>query len=201
MHDIIKARFPYQSTKSLAAEINIKISTINYVARKLGLKKNPEYLKSTYWQKGYKGGLATQFKKGHVPVNKGQKMSKNTYNKVAHTMFKKGNKPPNTKPADAITIRMDNSNIPYKYLKIRDSNWQLMHRVIYEKYHGPVPKGSIVTFKDGNTMNCDIDNLICITMAENMVRNSIQRYPEELKKVIRLNSKLKKQIKNGTKQN
>ncbi len=201
MHDIIKARFPYQSTKSLAAEINIKISTINYVARKLGLKKNPEYLKSTYWQKGYKGGLATQFKKGHVPPNKGQKLSKEVYNKVAHTMFKKGNKPPNTKPADAVSIRMDNSNIPYKYLKIRDSNWQLMHRVIYEQYHGPVPKGSIVTFKDGNTMNCDIDNLICITMAENMMRNSIQRYPEELKKVIRLNSKLKKQIKNGTKQN
>ena len=201
MHDIIKARYPYEPTKKLAAELNITPYSLYHIAYRLGLKKDPEYLKTTYWQKGSQIGAATQFKKGNVPLNKGQKMSKNTYNKVAHTMFKKGNKPPNTKPADAITIRMDNSNIPYKYLKIRDSNWQLMHRVIYEKYHGPVPKGSIVTFKDGNTMNCDIDNLICITMAENMIRNSIQRYPEELKKVIRLNSKLKKQIKNGTKQN
>ncbi len=201
MHDIIKARYPYEPTKTLAAELNITPYSLYHIAYRLGLKKDPEYRKTTYWKKGCQAGVATQFKKGHVPLNKGQKMSKKTYNKVAHTMFKKGNKPPNTKPADAVTIRMDNSNIPYKYLKIRDSNWQLMHRVIYEQYHGPIPKGSIVTFKDANTMNCHIDNLICITMAENMIRNSIQRYPEELKKVIRLNSKLKKQIKNGTKQN
>ncbi len=201
MHDIIKARYPYQSTKSLAAELNITPYSLYHIAYRLGLKKDPEYRKSTYWQKGSTIGVATQFKKGNVPKNKGQKMSKKTYDKVKKTFFPKGNKPPNTKPADAVTIRMDSGNIPYKYLKIRDSNWQLMHRVIYEQYHGPIPKGNVVTFKDGNTMNCDIDNLICITMAENMIRNSIQRYPEELKKVIRLNTKLKKQIKNGTKQN
>jgi hypothetical protein len=51
-------------------------------------------------------------------------------------------------------------------------------------------------------MNVELSNLECIAMSENAAINTIQRFPDELKKVIRLKSKLNKQIKNhGKKQN
>lgn len=60
-------------------------------------------------------------------------------------------------------------------------------------------KGKVVRHKDGNPLNCKIENLEVLTRAEHVSKNSITRFPAELRKLIHLNSKLKKQISNAKK--
>jgi hypothetical protein len=167
----------------------------------MGIKKDPVYLRSTQFPVGYLGGKATQFQKGQTPPNKGQKMSKEVYQKVAHTMFKKGTVPPNTQPIGTIHQRRDTGGKMYQYIKLADSKWQLLNRYTWEQHNGPIPKGMVVVYKDGDYMNNDINNLLMITLKENMARNTIQRLPKELQQVMRLKCKLINKINNnGTQQ-
>jgi len=46
--------------------------------------------------------------------------------------------------------------------KKRKANWMPKHRYIYEQHHGPIPKGWIVVFLDGNSRNFDPDNLYAL---------------------------------------
>ena len=66
--------------------------------------------------------------------------------------------------------------------------------ILWEEVNGPVPHGHIVVFCDKNAANIEISNLELITRAENMRRNTIHRYPSELKETIRQLGKLKKAI-------
>jgi hypothetical protein len=197
MNDIIRQRYPFEPTKKIADDLGLSESSVYNRAFAMGIKKDPVYLRSTQFPPGYLGGKVTQFKKGHTPANKGQKMSTDVYQKVAHTMFKKGSKPMNTQPIGTIHQRSDKSGKMYLYIKLADSNWQLLNRYTWEQYHGPIPKGLIVAYKDGNYLNNDIDNLMLLTKKENMARNTIQRFPVELQKLIKINCKLNKKIKNG----
>jgi hypothetical protein len=43
---------------------------------------------------------------------------------------------------------------------------RLLHRVIYEDHHGPVPKGRVVVFADRNDTNFSPENLLCMTLRE-----------------------------------
>jgi hypothetical protein len=197
MNDIIRQRYPFEPTKKIADDLGLSESSVYNRAFAMGIKKDPVYLRSTQFPPGYLGGKVTQFKKGHTPANKGQKMSTDVYQKVAHTMFKKGSKPMNTQPIGTIHQRSDKSGKMYLYIKLADSNWQLLNRYTWEQYHGPIPKGLIVAYKDGNYLNNDIDNLMLLTKKENMARNTIQRFPVELQNLIKINCKLNKKIKNG----
>jgi hypothetical protein len=197
MNDIIRQRYPFEPTKKIADDLGLSESSVYNRAFAMGIKKDPVYLRSTQFPPGYLGGKATQFQKGQAPPNKGQKMSKDLYQKVAKTMFKKGNKPMNTQPIGTIHQRSDKSGKMYLYIKLADSNWQLLNRYTWEQYHGPIPKGLIVAYKDGNYLNNDINNLMLLTKKENMARNTIQRFPVELQKLIKINCKLNKKIKNG----
>jgi hypothetical protein len=201
MNDIIRQRYPFEPTKKIADDLGLSESSVYNRAFAMGIKKDPVYLRSTQFPPGYLGGKATQFQKGQAPPNKGQKMSKDLYQKVAKTMFKKGNKPMNTQPIGTIHQRSDKSGKMYLYIKLADSNWQLLNRYTWEQYHGPIPKGLIVAYKDGNYLNNDINNLMLLTKKENMARNTIQRLPKELQQVMRLKCKLINKINNnGTKQ-
>jgi hypothetical protein len=197
MNDIIRQRYPFEPTKKIADDLGLSESSVYNRAFAMGIKKDPVYLRSTQFPPGYLGGKVTQFKKGHTPANKGQKMSTDVYQKVAKTMFKKGNKPMNTQPIGTIHQRSDKSGKMYLYIKLADSNWQLLNRYTWEQYHGPIPKGLIVAYKDGNYLNNDINNLMLLTKKENMARNTIQRFPVELQNLIKINCKLNKKIKNG----
>jgi len=111
-------------------------------------------------------GLDNHFEKGHIPPNKGKKMSAEQYEKCKATMFKKGNIPHNTCPVG--TERIESKN-HYLKIKIAEPNkWILKHVYIWENFHGKnVPKGCCITFLDGNNRNFDINNLACITQDEN----------------------------------
>jgi hypothetical protein len=201
MNDIIRERYPFEPTKKIADDLGLSESSVYNRAFAMGIKKDPVYLRSTQFPPGYLGGKATQFQKGHASHNKGQKMSNELYQKVAHTMFKKGNKPMNTQPIGTIHQRKDTGGKMYLYIKLADSKWQLLNRYTWEQHNGPIPKGMVVVYKDGNYLNNDITNLLMITKKENMARNTIQRLPKELQQVMRLKCKLINKInKNGTQQ-
>ena len=201
MNDIIRERYPFEPTKKIADDLGLSEGSVYNRAYAMGIKKDPVYLRSTQYPPGYLGGKATQFQKGSVPANKGQKMSKDVYEKAKPTMFKKGNKPMNTQPIGTIHQRKDTGGKMYLYIKLADSKWQLLNRYTWEQHNGPIPKGMVVVYKDGNYLNNDINNLLMITKKENMARNTIQRLPKELQQVMRLKCKLINKINNnGTKQ-
>jgi hypothetical protein len=201
MNDIIRERYPFEPTKKIADDLGLSEGSVYNRAYAMGIKKDPVYLRSTQFPPGYLGGKATQFQKGTVPPNKGQKMSTEVYQKCARTMFKKGTIPPNTQPIGTIHQRKDTGGKIYQYIKLADCNWQLLNRYTWEMHNGPIPKGMVVVYKDGNYLNNDIANLLMITKKENMARNTIQRLPKELQQVMRLKCKLINKInKNGTQQ-
>lgn len=144
--------------------------------------------------------IDSQIKPGNVPPNKGKKMSRAQYNKAKRTMFKPGNVPANTLYNGAITTRNDNRGVPQKYIRIKKGKWDYLSRYNYRKKFGRIPKGMLVAFKNGDTLNCDPSNLKLISKAENANRNRDSQYPSEVREVIRLNNKLKKAI-NAKKQN
>ena len=197
---LIKVLYPNVPSRALCDYLGINTSQLYNTVYKLGVKKNPRIRYLDNKRNAIANRAKTQFKKGHEPHNKGGKMPPHVYEKAAPTMFKPGQKPMNTREPNATSIR-DNSGRAYHYTKIKDGVWKLTHRVIWEEVHGEIPKGHIVRFKDGNTMNLSILNLECIPMRKNMIKNTIQRYPKDLQLVMKLRSKLNKTINNGKKPN
>jgi len=113
-------------------------------------------------------GLSGKFRKGQAPHNKGKKMPKEVYEKVKHTMFAKGNVPPNHRPVGSERISKDG----YIEVKVAEPNkWRLKQRVVYEEAKGKIPEGCPIIFLDGNKRNFDIDNLRCITRSELLYLN------------------------------
>lgn len=167
---LLRKLYSETKTENLVPLIGRKIDSIYNKAQQLGLKKSEEFLKSEASGRISKltdAGRLCRFKKGHEPWNKGKK----GIHLSPSTQFKKGNEPHNTKHDGAITIRKDNSGTTYKYIRLAKSKWELLHRHLWKQEYGDIPKSHIVTFKDGDTMNCELSNLQLISRAENVVRN------------------------------
>ena len=110
--------------------------------------------------------------KGNIPMNKGKKwdeyMSKEGQMNSRKTCFKKGQVPINHREVGSERINVDG----YWEIKVAEPNiWKLKHRVIYEKEHGEIPKGSKIIFADGNKNNLDPSNLISVSYAEELHLN------------------------------
>jgi hypothetical protein len=115
------------------------------------------------------------------------------------TSFKKGNKPHNTRKVG--DTRIDGKDM-FLLIKVADKQWIRKEILIWESVHGKIPKGHVVRVKNPLLDKYDINNLMIITHAENMLLNTIHRHPKELQQAIRTLKKLKKAIKKyGTKQN
>lgn len=183
------------STGEIAERLNRTCGSIYNQSYLLGLKKSNEFLSKT--STAPVNGLSARFKKGDTPHNKGAKMS----SEIKHTFFQDGHLPHNTRNDGDISIRRDKSGRVYKYIRISLAKWQPLHRVIWEQHNNPLLKSEIVTFKDGNSLNCAIENLEVISRSQNMDRNTIHNYPEEIKATIRTLSKLKKSIRKHEEQN
>lgn len=108
------------------------------------------------------------FEKGHIPFNKGEKMSHETYKKCAATMFKKGNVPKNHRPVGSERITRDG----YVEIKIAEPRkWALKHRYIWEQANGEIPEKHIIIFRDNDKTNVSLDNLMMIPRSINAVIN------------------------------
>lgn len=186
-------KFPNCSDKELSVFYNIKESTIVAFATKRGVYKSETRKAAT------NGG---KFKKGDTPINKGVKMTADKYNKCKATMFKKGNKPHNTNNIGHKRVSKDG----YICVKTQDSgiksNYELLHRHVWEKHNGAIPEGYNVQFKDGNRKNCNIDNLYLISRAEQLRNeNSLHvKYPKEIAELIQIKGAINRQIRQKLKE-
>ena len=107
------------------------------------------------------------------------------------TQFKKGNLPHNHLPVGSRVVNTDG----YLVEKIADPNtWEFVHVRTWEAVNGKRPPGHLLRFKNGDRMNCSIENLECISRREHMRRTTIHRYPKEIRHVIRLTRKLQRTI-------
>ena len=52
--------------------------------------------------------------------------------------------------------------------------WEFCHIKAWKESHGEIPKGMLVSFKDGNKENWNVDNLMLITKGENAVMNQMK---------------------------
>ena len=194
--NILCTMYPDRTNKEIGKMLGIHESTVYEKGKKLGLKKNDE-IKT----KGYKNlliyGKKTRYNKGHLPANKGKKIaeycSEEVIKKMQKTSFPKGHIPHNHKSVGYERINRDG----YIEVKTKEPRtFKPKHRLVWEKENGAIPPGYNIQFRDGNRLNCNIENLYMISRNEQCVENSIHRYPEELQKSIRLLGKLKKTIKN-----
>lgn len=174
--EFIRANAPGMYNKDLTELVNKTFGT-NYSISQVDCYKANHHISS---------GLTGHFEKGHIPKNKGKKMSKNQYEKCAKTMFKKGNIPHNHRPVGSERESKDG----YIEIKIAEpKRWIGKHKAIYEKHYGPVPKGYKVIFLDRNNRNFDIKNLACVSSAELARLNQnhrISEFPEITKAGIAL---------------
>jgi len=192
--DYIKAHYLEQTLFQMADALNRAFGSVSGRMKLLGLVVPAEIIQQRRID-GLKlgwGNTETRFKKGHVTWNKGMK---GLQIGGGETQFKKGNEPYNTKFDGCISIRKDKSKKAYKYIRITKSKWVLLQRHIWEQSNGPIPEGALVKFADGNSMNCDLTNLYLSNRPDNMDSNTIHRYPAELKRTIKLLSKLNKHLK------
>lgn len=161
--------------------------------KKFGAEKTQGQLRSYIHNNGITSGRTGRFESGHAPWAKGTKgvVKPNSGN------FKKGDVPPNLRPLGSERI---DSKDGYVYVKTSAINqhtgfvgwWRQKHLLAWEAEHGPVPKGFIICFLDGDRTNCELENLEMISKAENAIRNkqSFSSLPEELKPTMRLVAKV-----------
>ena len=154
--------------KDLAAMVNdrfgtsINATSMAHLKYQLGVRSGID----SKFLKGIRRSPATEFKKGHVPINKGIKGM--FPNAGGPTRFKKGHRPHNYVPVGSEAKTSDG----YWKVKIADPNiWKMKHILLWEQANGPIPKNMLLIFLDGNKDNCTLDNLSMISRAVNARKN------------------------------
>ena len=200
--DEIVGRYPDEKAETIAADFGVNVTTVYKTAQRYGVKKSEAFKASEQSgriQKGQRVSPTTEFKKGCEGATKGKRMAAMIKNeakmkKWRDGLWKKGNKPHNTATDGEVRWR---KNPGFYFIRISECNWEFYHRHLWEKHNCPIPEGYNVVFKNRNRRNCTIENLECISNEELVTRNSIVRYPSELRKIMHLQSKLKKELQNG----
>ena len=203
--NILKKLYPKTLSSEIAKKLNVSVRAVYNKALCLGLKKDKTFIAKTARKNALLNGnlKKTQFKKGAVPHNKGKKqteyLSPEAIEKSKVTRFKKGNTPHNAKYDGHERVTKDG----YIFIRIKKRKYILKHHKIWQEHYGEIPKGHIIIFKDGNPLNCTIENLEAITRDENVIRNAnCKGYSREIQKADYARVKLQRKIKEyGTKQN
>lgn len=167
--------------------------------RRFGDSKTQRQIKTFVHNRGIVSGRTGRFENGHVPHNKGRKGWCAGGNSIK-TRFKKGSRPQTWVPVGSERTTKDG----ILQRKISDTgypprDWISVHSLVWEEHHGPIPKGHIVVFKNGDRADIRIGNLELISRAENMRRNTIHNMPPALADVCRLRGVLNRHINKRTK--
>lgn len=181
---IVRRLYPDCKTETLALILNRKVSLISQKASILGICKSEGFKKSPIsgrMMKGSEIGAATRFTKQIPGWNKGLKqvdyMSPEMIEKTKATRFVKGQDPHNTVPIGHERITVDGYvEIKTNHFKDGDAknkNFELKHRLLWEKHNGEVPDGFVVSIKGDDKINFTIDDLELISMKENLLRNTV----------------------------
>lgn len=202
----LRARYPHERTDVLAHDLGVSVHKVYGMAASLGLHKSAAFLASGRSGRIQRGRTdprmtATQFKTGFTPWNKGLKHPKDwAPGRMGETQFKKGRpacEARNYRPIGSYRVTRDGA----LERKVTDDpsicparRWVRVTRLVWEAAHGPIPPRHVVRFRPGMaTIQRDeitLDRLECISMRENMHRNSLHRLPKPLANLIQLRGAL-----------
>jgi hypothetical protein len=146
--------------KDLAKLFNDRFGT-DYDTAQIQRMANNRGLKNG-WRPDSTHNASTHFKKGHIPHNKGKK-GWQSGGRAKLTQFKKGQPPINYCPIGSERISRDG----YVEIKIKDPRtWRSKHTWLWEQVYGPLPKGHVIIFADGDKTNVTLDNLLLVSRQE-----------------------------------
>lgn len=185
----LKDNYADRSVKELTAIFN----------ERFGAEKTVQQIKTFVSNRGITSGRTGHFKKGHTPWNAGTKGQGLTG--ANSGSFKKGNVPPNYKPLGSERICSKDGYILIKIAE-RDpytgfpTRYKHKHVHVWEQAHGPVPKGMVIVFRDGNIHNIEIGNLMLISRAEllRLNKHGYKDMPYKLKPSVLALAKLETKI-------
>jgi hypothetical protein len=198
--DTLRTTYAKFKTEDIATLVGHSVEHVYRKARKLGLKKSEEYLASPAacrLRRGDEVGRAYRFQAGHSSWNKG---TKGVHTGGDATQFKPGQRPVNTLPIGS--TKFDKSGtLLRKVSDARGNNskrWRGVHELVWVAANGPLPAKHIVVFKPGMRTNVleeiTLDRVECISLAENMRRNTVHNMPKELVPLVRLRAVLTRSI-------
>lgn len=188
--------YPNTDTAELAAALGLTTTQLYHRARKLKLRKSPEFmteLTRRAAENAVKNGTATRFQPGQKPWNKGIPFP--SKGRAPETQFKPKSLPHNYRPLGSertskegyLQRKMTETGYPPK-------DWVPVHHLVWKESGNDIPKGHRVVFRDGNKRNFAIANLELVTVAEMMRRNSYHNYGPEVAAVVQLRGAITRQI-------
>lgn len=157
-------RFHYEQKHLDFIEKHCKLVTWQEVAdlfeKEFNVKINYISLKRRAYKANIRTGRTGRFEKGRDSYNKGKKGL--SFGGVA-TQFKKGHKPINYREVGSERV----NSYGYVEIKVADpGKWRLKHTVIWEQEYGQIPTGKCLIFLDQNKQNVSLDNLAVITRSQ-----------------------------------
>lgn len=196
----VRGLYPDIATREIARAIGRPVHQVYQFAARLRLRKTRAYLASpaaSRLRRGDNVGAATRYRKGHVPANKGLRRPGWAPGRMAETQFRKGARPQTWRPAGTEVVDGDG----YRKRKVSDDrskpsrfNWRFVHVWVWERAHGPVPRGHAIVFRNGNRSEIRLRNLELVSRRELLRRNSIHRLPRALFEVIQLRAAVLRRI-------
>lgn len=173
------------------SRMTVELLTESFNA-KFGTAKTPTQIKASTGRYRLYSGRSGCFRKGDKPWNSGTKG-------MGLTGANRGSFRPGNIPHTYLTVGSEVlSSDGYWRVKIGEPNsWRQKHILEWEKKNGPVPRGLVLRFIDGDHGNCHPDNLELISRKEHCRLNKLRlnSYPHELQPTIRCIAKL--QMKTG----
>lgn len=170
--DYIRENYRGVGPKEMAQRVNGVFGT-SYSSRQMGA-----------WYKNHNlnSGLTGRFEKGSVPFTAGKRpqdvcRSPEALKRLQESWFKKGAPCRNKVPVGTEAIRQPDG---YVWVKVAEPNkWRMRARVVWERHYGAIPKGYVITHKDNDRTNDELDNLMMISCAENRILNQQHlRFPD-----------------------
>lgn len=199
--DTLAKLYPDHTAKAISLGLDRSVTSIYGMAARLGLKKSAEFFVSpASGRLDGTRGESGRFKKGLVPHNKGLRRPGWAVGRMTETQFKQGQDPHNTQPIGS--YRFDKSGTLQRKINNNPGSnsvrWRGVHELVWVEANGPVPPKHIVVFKPGMRTNVlediTLDKVECISLADNMRRNTLHRYPKEITDVIRARGALNRRI-------
>jgi len=210
---VLCRRYPHEPTGVIAQDLGRSVKTVYQRAYKLGLAKTDAYLDSPSAGRltpGHCLSPATRYAAGHVPANKGLRRPGWASGRMRETQFKPGERRGvalrNWCPLGAIKVDRDG----YQRIKVRNAQpgeatgfgnpqvWPQLHRHLWTQAHGPIPPGFALTFVNGDKSDVRLENLVLVTRAALMARNTLHNFPAPLVQTIQLLGALKRTIRRRT---